>query len=48
MKILIIGAGKMGEAVLKRWLQSNFESKKAIGVVEINKKKKKYLKEKIC
>lgn len=46
MKVLIIGAGKMGEAVLKRWLQNNLESKKAIGVVEINKKKRNALKKK--
>jgi len=46
MKILIIGAGKMGEAVLKRWLQNNFEFKKAISVVEINKIKRNILKKK--
>ena len=46
MKILIIGAGKMGEAVLQRWLQNNFKFKKAIGVVEINKKKRNILKKK--
>lgn len=46
MKILIIGAGKMGEAVLKRWLQNKFDFKKAIGVVEINKKKRNLLKKK--
>ena len=46
MKVLIIGAGKMGEAVLKRWLQNNFEFKKAISVVEINKIKRNILKKK--
>ena len=46
MKILIIGAGKMGEAVLKRWLQNNSEFKKEIGVVEINNKKRNTLKKK--
>ena len=34
MKILIIGAGKMGEAVLKRWLYQKSKLKKVISIVK--------------
>ena len=40
MKILIIGAGKMGEAVLKRWLYQKSKLKKVISIVEINTKRR--------
>ena len=44
MKILIIGAGKMGEAVLRIWLSDSSKFKKIISVVEINSKKRNKLK----
>ena len=44
MKILIIGAGKMGEAVLRVWLSDNSKFKKMISVVEVNSKKRNMLK----
>ncbi len=46
MKILIIGAGKMGEAVLKCWLLNKTKFKKEISVVEVSSKKKNFLKKK--
>ena len=44
MKILIIGAGKMGEAVLRTWLSDSSKFKKIITVVEVNSKKRNMLK----
>ena len=46
MKILIIGAGKMGEAVLKRWLYQKSKLKKVISIVEINTKRRNAIKKK--
>ena len=36
MKILVIGAGKMGEAIVKCWLLNNTKFKKKISVVEVS------------
>ncbi len=44
MKILIIGAGKMGQAILSSWLSKKFNFKISITVVEIDYKKIKSLK----
>ena len=44
MKILIIGAGKMGQAILSSWLSKKFNFKITITVVEIDYKKIKSLK----
>ena len=44
MKILIIGAGKMGEAVLRSWLSDSSKLKKVISVVEVNSKQRNILK----
>ena len=47
MKILIIGAGKMGEAILSNWLSDSSKFKKVISVVEVNSKKEIFLKKTI-
>ena len=39
MNILIIGAGRMGEAILSNWISDNSKLKKKISVVEPNTKK---------
>ncbi len=44
MKILIIGAGRMGEAILRAWTSKQFNFKTKITVIEIDPKKKSYIK----
>ena len=44
MKILVIGAGKMGEAVVKRWILENTKSKKKITVIDTNNKRRNIIK----
>ena len=39
MKILIIGAGKMGEAILKVWLRKSSQLKIKVTVLEVDTKK---------
>ena len=46
MKILLIGAGKMGKALLVRWISNNTHLKKNITVAEINAKRRNILKKK--
>ena len=46
MKILIIGAGKMGEAILKAWLTKKFNFKIKIDVAEKNQNRNIYIKNK--
>lgn len=44
MKILIIGAGKMGEAILRAWTKRQFNFKIKITVIEIDPRKNIYIK----
>ena len=39
MKILIIGAGKMGEAILKVWLRKSSQLKIKVTILEVDTKK---------
>ena len=47
MKILVIGAGKMGEAIIKSWVLNNTKSKKKITIIDTNNKKNKHYKKKL-
>ena len=44
MKILVIGAGKMGEAIVKSWLLKNTKSKKKITIIDTSNKRRNILK----
>ena len=46
MKILVIGAGKMGEAVVKSWILKNTKLKKKLTVIDTNNKRRNIIKKK--
>ena len=47
MKILVIGAGKMGEAIVKSWVFKNTNLKKKITVIDTNNKRRNIIKKTI-